>query len=145
LTIDGRSGYTILKHYRDKNDHSIYLVAGITFTQYAKVAPRALYPGEFTFMWGNPVNEIGTQFIAILRQGKYKASYLFKGRIVDVFDFVAIPGDSGAGIFTRDGNLVDVLSFSGEMALPFSTKEFFGAGAVKLNFSKEVLAKATSF
>jgi hypothetical protein len=145
LTIDGRSGYTILKTLRDKNDHSIYLIPGITFPQYAKVAPRAFNPGEFVFIWGNPINDVGTQFIAMLRQGKYTASYLFKGRVVDVFDFVAISGDSGAGIFTRDGDVVGVLSFSGETALPFSKKEFLGAGAIKLNFSKEVLAKATSF
>jgi len=145
IDIDGVTGYTISKIYRDGNDHSIYLVPGVTFPQVAKVAPRALYPGEFIFVWGNPVNTSDAQFVAVLRTGKYTASYLFKGRIVDVFDFRAIAGDSGSAVFTQNGDVVGVLSFSGDIALPITDRTFAGAGAIKLNFSKEVLQRAAQF
>lgn len=144
IGIDGTDGYPIVGHIRDGNDHTIFLLGGITFPYYAVVRPREFRPSEFVFIWGNP--SIGPiQYVAQLTTGSYIASHVFQGRIVDVFGMKSERGDSGSGVFDAKGNLIGVVTFGGMIKVPPDGRDARIAGAIRLNFPPSAYEKAANF
>lgn len=143
VSIDGVPGYKIAEILRDANDHSILLLAGATFDAFVPLGSRELKSGEQVFIWGNP-SVSGAVYIKQLHKGTYRATHVFKARLVDVLDFQSFPGDSGSGVFSATGELLGVVSFIGSIPLP-SGEIIAATGAVRLAFSKAQLDKAASF
>ena len=137
----------IVGKIRDEQDHTIYLVKGVTFADYAELAPDKFEQGEDIFTFGNP--------------GKWRDIYqrgYVVGTLVDnsmeaamgggdpdeiLFNFQAYPGESGAGVFNLDGKLVAVVSqddiqVKAEEGIAF-------ASAYRLNFKPEDIARAKAF
>lgn len=86
----------------DKSDHA-FIVFDDSIPEFANVALLAAYPriGDDIFYWGNP--DGNNQF---LRKG-YVASRVQDAWVVDSNTW---KGDSGAGVFNKDGRLIGVVS-----------------------------------
>lgn len=86
----------------DKSDHAFIIFSDDT-PAFERIALMASYPsvGDDIFYWGNPDGRH-----QMLRRG-YVASRLEDGFFVDSNTWL---GDSGAGVFNRDGRLVGVVS-----------------------------------
>jgi hypothetical protein len=146
LAIDGITGVQIAEILRDGNDHSIFLLRGVEFKAVATIAAKPLVVGAPVVIFGNPhVGNSPVMFVQQIRRGRYVVTHMFKGgRLVDVFDFISYPGDSGAAVFSA-GQIVGVVNFFGVIPVPPKYVETGAAGAVRLNFSAAALAKARSF
>lgn len=96
---------TIVGRIRDGNDHTIYLLKNIHFSDYVDVDLNdSQVQGEEVFIFGNP----GT-WRDILREG-YIAGISQRG--ARLFSFEADHGDSGSGVFNNTGKLIDIISQS---------------------------------
>lgn len=86
----------------DKSDHA-FIVFEDTAPEFSNVALLAAYPkvGDDIFYWGNPDGH--NQF---LRKG-YVASRVQNAWVVDSNTW---KGDSGAGVFNKEGRLIGVVS-----------------------------------
>lgn len=142
--IDGVPGYRIDGIIRDGNDHSILLIKGIEFKDFIPLGSRELRESEPVFIWGNP-SLSGAIFIKQLRMGKYRASHVHKGRIVDVLGFTGHKGDSGSGVFSAKGELLGVVSFIGSVPIPPEGIIQDASGAVRLAFTTIDRDRAANF
>lgn len=112
----------------DGNDHVIYIVDR-TFSTWVHVTERQLSPNEAVHFWGAPkhLNDVW-------RDGYFMGVKTPDDLGIEIQSFVlpVYPGDSGSGIFDKDGNVVAVVSMglgAEEWSLP-------------LNFTVEQLAVA---
>jgi hypothetical protein len=137
LGVDGRKA-TIVSFARDENDHTIYLLSGIEFKDFADVDESPLTVGEDLFMYGNPgeLDDIFRKGYVSKVDDEDDPPYYY----IDINTFF---GDSGSGLFNRDGKLVAVLS-TGEIQTIHDVN-FELTGAFGLNFSKDVLDTAKKF
>jgi hypothetical protein len=136
---------TIVGRIRDELDHSIYLLSGVTFAEYAPVNTNdPLEMSEDVFILGNPYDQVD-----IYRKG-YVAGYrrpqvaLGQGEPdMTLFDLNGYPGDSGAALFNKAGEiiaLVSIVRFHMEQ-----TKAMDLTGSYHLQFTQEQLDTARKF
>jgi hypothetical protein len=99
----------VVKIMRDNADHTILFLKGIEFKEFVPIRENSSQIGDDVFVFGNP----GT-FEDIYRRGYLSGQYLETYGTLKVpimlFDFHSFPGDSGAAIFNRDGEIVAVVS-----------------------------------
>jgi hypothetical protein len=143
----------IKKRLRDGLDHTIYLIDGTTFTNFAKVKQNDLQITEDVFLIGNP-----GPFSDFFRKGYFSGVKEEQPTLADMFsgaaskppalffDMHVFHGDSGAAIFNSDGVVVEVLSgmfvTGKEDDADFS---FILAYAYPMNFSEDQLKRAQTF
>lgn len=100
----------IQSRIRDENDHTIFIVDA-EFTDFVSVKLNDDFDqGEELFYFGNP-----GKFHDLYRRGyvsgSYDSSSVFNQRPLEIlFDFNGWFGDSGAGIFNKDGQVIAVVS-----------------------------------
>jgi trypsin-like peptidase len=134
---DAVSNAKIEKVLRDDNEHSIYLVSGVTFKYIANVdESNSMEPGQRVFMYGNP------RFI----RDQYREGYFTGFEDIEskdgipchclLFDMNTSGGDSGSGMFDMNGNLVAVLSYGNPANL---------TGTFPLRFTEAQLKEAKNF
>ena len=98
LAINGWSPKVISVRH-DGADHAL-VVVDLTFNRPARVASQSPSVGDVVFIWGNPEG-----FNDLLRYGRVSGA---EG--VTLLDLNAYFGDSGAGVFNEQGQLVGVVS-----------------------------------
>lgn len=138
----------IVGKIRDEQDHSIYLLKGVTFPVYAEILPADKFEqGEDVFTFGNPgdwqdIYQRG--YIAGILVDRSMAAAFGAGNPDEILlDFQAFPGQSGSGVFNADGKLITVVS--GEDEQEHHDEAIAFASAYRLNFSPEDLARAKAF
>lgn len=157
LTVDGKDADVMLTE-GDGLDHEIYLLRGVTFTDYTEVSDTPAQQGDSVFVFGNPAG-----FSDLFRRGVIAGYYKddaegFEKFLNDVlspkksgnesvritlYDFNGFFGDSGSAIYNTDGKIVAVTSFiTGEAAEGYQLKFM---GSYELRFSKETLAAARAY
>jgi hypothetical protein len=167
VMVDGKST-ELLSIISDGLDHSIYLLGeGIQFANYATVKLNiAPTYGDDIFLFGNPGS-----FSDMLRKG-YVSGFdkeeddedapslqdIFniltgkkpkqdepkaKRHIVTYYDFNGYFGDSGSGIFDKEGNVVAVTSFIVSQSHLGYGEKFMGS--FELRLTREQLDQARSF
>lgn len=102
IAIDGEPVY-ISKQVDDGNDHSL-IATDLTFSHIAEFGPMP-QAGDAVVIYGNPDGKhdwLQRGFVV----GKDKSD---DGKSVDVLDINGFFGDSGAGVFDKDGRLVGVI------------------------------------
>ena len=109
----------------DNEDHSLVTV-DITFKQWATIAPNGPRVGQGIFIWGNPGS-----FRNLLRFGTVSGWQTG----VLLLDIHGWPGDSGAGVFNDEGELVGVISIIAGEGL------FYQMGMFRMAFTAEQLPK----
>ena len=106
IVVDGVYAQ-IVGTLRDEEDHTIYLLTGITFQEwYAEPLPvdLPLSVGDEVLIFGNPV-----PFRDMLRHA-YVSGTDGPGPSIMFLDGNIRNGDSGAGVFSPDGKLLGVVS-----------------------------------
>jgi V8-like Glu-specific endopeptidase len=99
MKVDGYQ-VKILAYVSDDNDHELVRV-DYTFKQYSRLAKLPAV-GAHVHYWGNPAG-----INNVYREG-YVTGYHNSAMMMDINGFF---GDSGAGIFNSEGNVVGVISF----------------------------------
>jgi hypothetical protein len=111
LKIQGLDDATIVKIIRDGNDHTIYYLTGVTFPTYSTVDITHVFTvGEDVFQFGFP-----GKWAKLYRRGYYMGNpdsgdTAKTEPIAQFFDFSVWHGDSGAGVFDTNGDLISVVS-----------------------------------
>jgi V8-like Glu-specific endopeptidase len=119
MKVDGYE-VKILAVVLDGNDHALVKV-DFTFHSFAKLA-KVPAVGAHVHYWGNPAG-----INNVYREG-YVTSYHHSDMILNVNGFF---GDSGAGIFNEDGNVVGVVSFIAATARHGLVFSLMGANALE--------------
>lgn len=148
----------------DPVDHSIYLLSGIEFKEYADVAEGVqLSQGEHFFMFGNPgdLTDIYREgYVAgfndkdgdddsafpdifrflpnIFSFNRNKANdkpHRNKPHII-LFDFAGFFGDSGSALFDDDGRIVAITSFVHQQASMGYHNQFMGGYELRLTHAQ---------
>lgn len=102
---------TITKRIRDGQDHTIYLVSGVTFDNFVSVdTQHELQMGESVYIFGNP-GEISDSY----RHGYFSTLSVNTDPFSSepdtlLFDMSVWYGDSGAGIFDSNGDLIGIVT-----------------------------------
>jgi hypothetical protein len=143
ILVDGKL-MIINSIIRDGWDHSIYLLDGPEFKDYAKVLPNAFEVGDEVEYNGNP-----GELINVFRRG-YIAGHRFiptsrvSGYVITLIDVNGYFGDSGAGVFNTKGELVTVVN---TMETEGSVTETYMklVGAFDLKFTPEEYKQAADF
>lgn len=144
---DAEGPFTIVGKIRDGQDHTIYLLKGITFEDYVAVDQKSIDVSDEVFTIGNPgdwedIYQKG--YVAGLKVDKSPAALMGDGKPPEVLiDIQAFPGESGAGIFNTEGVLVDVLSGDEVQTHDGAAIEF--GTAFLLAFKDTDLARAKTF
>ena len=135
---------TIVSKIRDGQDHTIYLLSGVTFDSYATVdTNHKFYQGEPVYMFGNP-----GELSDVYRTGYYAASHdpstvLDQAPLENLFELPVWHGDSGAAVFDANGDIVEVVSGM-ESSVPEGTGPLF-TFTYGLKFKQSDLNKAQLF
>lgn len=137
----------IVGKIRDEQDHTIYLLKGVTFADYVEVAPDKFEQGENVFTFGNPgkwqdIYQRG-YVVGILVDNSMEAALGGGDPDELLFDLQVFPGQSGAGVFSPEGKLIAVIS-SDRIQVKDEEGIAFGS-AFRLNFKSEDIARALSF
>lgn len=122
----GEQEVTIERIYSDGNDHALVVISGLTFSTPSSFG-KAPVQGDKIHYWGNPFG-----FDMLLRRG-YITGFDDRKTLIDVNGY---KGDSGAGVFDQDGNLVAVISYI------TIVDSFSLMGAFPFNFTKDQLRGA---
>lgn len=134
-TING-SAVAITKREDDGNDHSIIWVDR-KLGSVAKLSRQPVSSGDRVRIWGNPAG-----LRDVLRTGQMiGVNNERPEQPLTMFDLNVFLGDSGSGIFNDAGEVVGVLSGLLNLSQDGSYAKI--AVALPLNFSPEVLARAT--
>ena len=138
----------IVGKIRDEQDHTIYLLQGVTFVDYVDIVPAdTFYSGEDVFTFGNPgdwTDNYQRGYIAGIKVDRSLAAAMGQGDPDEILmDFQAYPGQSGSGIFNTDGKLITVLSEEEIQSHHDDAIAF--ASAYRLNFKPEDIARAKAF
>lgn len=102
LSIDGVP-VEVTKIISDGADHVLVTVSA-TFEHVAKRGHQP-YVGDRIHYWGNPAG-LGDLY----REGYVSGDWVMGGKAVALLDINGFYGDSGAGIFDADGQLIGVVS-----------------------------------
>jgi len=102
LAIDGIP-VVVYKAYDDKHDH-LLLVTSLSFRDAALRGPEAKQ-GDSVYVIGNP-----GELVDIYRQGTVAGYKEFPEAPATLYDINGYFGDSGAGIFNHEGQLIGVIS-----------------------------------
>lgn len=144
-STDKNEDIQIVKIKRDGNDHSIYFLKNVTFKTYSNIVTEdSLKVGDDVFTYGNPGD-----FSDVMRKGYFASrasdKSLLGGGDPDklLFDLNVWHGDSGSGIFDKNGNLVAVLS--GMVIQDDAHSRIQLAWAFSLVFKQSVLNEARLF
>lgn len=86
---------------RDDGDDHVLVVVDLTFNHIARVASQPPRVGDVVFIWGNPMG-----FEDLLRYGRV-SGYKEHVTLLELHGWF---GDSGAGVFNEQGQLVGVVS-----------------------------------
>ncbi len=121
MRVDGYP-VKILAIVTDGDDHALVKV-DFTFKQYSRLA-KVPAAGAHVHYWGNPAGVRN-----VYREG-YVTGFEHARMMMDINGFF---GDSGAGIFDADGNLVGVISLI--QAIPHHGLVFEMMGALPLEFT----------
>jgi hypothetical protein len=136
VEVDG-APVKIVQIIRDGNDHSIYLIKGMEFTDVSTFSSK-LDVGEEVFLFGNPRG-----LIHLYRHGFYAGQQKPPGKPnwpdVLMFDLNIGPGDSGGAVFNANQEIVAVIS------VMFNPGDISLAACFPLNFSAEQLKTAREF
>lgn len=138
----------IVGRIRDEQDHTIYLLKGVTFAVYADVLlTDPLEISEDVFTFGNPgdwqdIYQRG--YVAGIKVDHSIQAAMGDSDPDEIFlDFQAFPGQSGAGVFNTDGKLVAVVAAT-DMQVKHDDAIAFAA-AYRLSFTQAELDKARAF
>lgn len=118
---------TIKNKIYDDQDHVIYIVTA-TFADYIPITERDLLPKEPVHMWGNPGHNKD-----VYREGSFYKTSELDDAAIEIFELPIYAGDSGSGIFDKNGALIAVVSLGDESA---------DCAAYPLSFSTAQLAQA---
>jgi V8-like Glu-specific endopeptidase len=105
------SEVTVVSRIRDEQDHTILLLKGIEFKDFANINETySLQQGDEVFMFGNPGN-----WANIFRKGYYagrtnEGSPFNKEPDELLFDINIGHGDSGAALFNSNGDIVALVT-----------------------------------
>ena len=156
ISLQGKDGapdvsLKIDRTIRDGYDHTIFLVsptylAGYKFTDFAPIAlSHKFYRGDDIFLIGNPRG-----FSSLLRKG-----YISGSTTCDSLSTESIPeilmgidvghGDSGAGIFDDNGNLIGVVAGIEVHGTVDDGTQYKVPYALILNFTDGQLQEAASY
>jgi hypothetical protein len=130
VNIDGHN-YQITEILRDGDDHSIFIIPGITFPDFLPVDERPIVEGEDLHGWGwprdnkDPLYRVGV--------GGPNLSSEFDVNAYGIY-YPAFHGDSGSAVISAEGKIVGVVSLGDESA---HTVTF------RLSFTPDQLAHAT--
>jgi hypothetical protein len=128
---------TIVGRIRDTYDHSIYLLDGVTFTDYADVKiADPLDQGEELFFFGNPAD-----FVDLYRKG-FVAGYRRETDEV-LLQIDAFPGDSGAALFNSKGEIAGLITEVVLRQMPGAQIQF--TGCFRLQFTEADIERARKF
>lgn len=119
MMVDGYK-VNIVAIVSDENDHALVKV-DFVFKSFAKIAPVPV-PGSRVHYWGNP-----SGLRDVYREG-YITGYHRTEMMLDMNGFF---GDSGAGIFNADGNVVGVISYIHVKSEKDMTFRLMGAAALE--------------
>ncbi len=122
VTVDGKVTHIIGSIY-DHHDHVI-LIVDLSFEHYLPVKEHTATT-EWVVMWGNPGHSKD-----VYRTGVY----LQDEDGMHVYQLPIFPGDSGAGVITKDGSVIDVVSLGDRSA---------HAACLPLSFTPEQLLNAS--
>ncbi len=129
----------IVERLRDGLDHTIYLVRGTVFAEYADVDLSPVEVSEDVFMFGNP-----GEWQDIYQRGYVAGVLHYQGKPdIILFALQAFPGESGGGIFNSEGKLVAVLSSN--IPQKNSDVEISRTGAFPLGFKQADFDRARTF
>ncbi len=139
IRVNGRDA-TIVFLLRDGADHTIYLLSGVEFEYYARVFQNEMAVGDEVFMFGNPAG-----FSRLYRKGVVSGQYFLddEKKLAIVLDINNFYGDSGAGVFNKNGDLLGVMS----LLLGNNQKQaqFKVAGLYAMKFHPEDLENARTW
>jgi hypothetical protein len=156
ITIDDKDA-DVMGTFGDGLDHTIILVRGVTFENFADVDSSRPVIADDVFVFGNPGS-----FVDIYRKGvvagfqKPEApdsaleALLYskpkpgnEGVQITFYDFNGFFGDSGSAIFNDKGKIIGVTSFiDGEGAQGFELKFM---GSFELRLSQDALTQARNY
>lgn len=138
---------TIVGRIRDGFDHTIFLVEGTTFSNYAPVDLSPISQAQEVFTFGNPGDWLDIYqrgYVAGVQKDQSLGAALGHGEPDQIlFSMQAYPGESGAGIFNTSGAVVAVLGFVA--AKKHGDTQISMTGAFPLGFAKEDIDKARAF
>lgn len=112
LTVDGQPPVKIIL---DGQEHALILVAQDLHKRPVKLANKPVAIGDKLFVYGRPM-DMGLLF----REGIYSGNVLLSGMLPNnwrVTSIMGAPGDSGSGIFDKDGRLVGSVSIGLNIAV----------------------------
>jgi V8-like Glu-specific endopeptidase len=147
---EGEGDYKILGRIRDGNDHTIYLVSGAAFKDFAPVVltdPLAINEDVFTF--GNPGEweDIFQRGYIAGTQADHSVAAALAGGSPDtiLFSVQAYKGESGAAVFNSAGQVIAVISFD-DLQIDKDDGERIGfAAALRFAFTQADIDKAAAF
>ncbi len=156
LFIQGHKGesgnpITIVAKIRDGNDHSIYLLKNIHFTDFAVLNQAdPLTAGEDVFSWGNPgkwSDLFSKGYIAGIKVDHSFAALFGAGQPDEVLiDMPAWHGDSGAAVFNSKGEVIGVITGRVSQATEDDKQDSISMTfSFKLGFKTDDLARAKAF
>lgn len=145
LMVDGDTQMRIVAIYRDDYDHSVFLLDGPAFKTYADVAPNAYETGDNVEVYGNPGNlsNVYRRGYVAGRKDIETGPFGLTGFTVILLDLNGFFGDSGAGVFNSDGQLVGVVSQVTVQNQEVYTAKFMAM--LEMKFTSEQYAKARTF
>lgn len=144
------NGQKIVGRIRDGNDHTIYLLSGDAFKDFAPVLltdPLAVAEDVFTF--GNPgkwhdVFQRG--YITFTEVDHSLAAALGVGAPDTIlFSIQAYKGESGAALFNSAGQVIAVISFDEVQAEKDDSERISFAAALRFAFKQADIDRAAAF
>jgi V8-like Glu-specific endopeptidase len=121
LRVDGGRAVEIVQIKRDDLDHTILYLKDITFTEWANFSFDGAALGEEVFMFGNPGS-----FPSMLRRGYFSGVDNSDEPIILLLDMNGFFGDSGSGVFNKNGDLIGVISIITQDKVDDFTLTFMG-------------------
>ena len=130
--------YTIDQKYFDDEDHMIFVVKAVTFTDFIKYDPATYKPpeqGEHIYFWGNPERRVDIYREGYIAGQEFEGDPDIKGKSNSVLVMSTCGhGDSGAAVFAEDGRIVLLVTGG------FSSVIMYG---YPLAFTPQQVAEAT--
>lgn len=117
VIVDGKPAHIVGVQY-DGNDHALFVLNqnDISFDTYVGIDEREPRNGERIRMWGNPGSSRH-----VYREGYFQVKSDFVGadgqkRDLYIYILPVFPGDSGSGMISDDGKVIEVVSMGNENA-----------------------------
>jgi trypsin-like peptidase len=138
LAVDGEP-VAVTKMLHDHNDHVIFLLAGVVFTNYVTLCSDSVSQGDRVFMWGNPESIVGMYREGYV-SGVHKQLHNDGSETLDTMLTINNShGDSGASVFTEQGCVAGVYSYL------IGSGTFLLHGMLPLKFTDEQIQEARNY